>query len=154
MRSEVEEFLKATLERYVEAERAIHEGDAGPRLAMWSRQEPVTLFGAAFTKSGWTEVAPVFDFLASTFSDCSSYENEVVAVEASGDLAYMVALEHSNVSINGEPRAYTLRVTTVFRREDGEWKIVHRHGDSLASESPTAVVDALHAAARSPLAGR
>jgi len=44
-----------------------------------------------------------------------------VAAEASGDLAYTVALEHTTASVNGaEPRPYVLRVTTIFRREDGE----------------------------------
>jgi ketosteroid isomerase-like protein len=31
----------------------------------------------------------------------------------------------------------TVRVTHVYRREHGEWKIVHRHGDSVPlDESP------------------
>jgi ketosteroid isomerase-like protein len=29
---------------------------------------------------------------------------------------------------------YTLRVTHAYRREDGDWKIVHRHGDGLTVE--------------------
>ncbi len=31
-----------------------------------------------------------------------------------------------------EPRPYVLRVTTIFRREDGEWKVVHRHANAAA----------------------
>ena len=31
----------------------------------------------------------------------------------------------------GEPRSYTLRATQVYRREDGEWKVVHRHADTV-----------------------
>jgi ketosteroid isomerase-like protein len=135
--TDTEEFLAATMPRYLAAERAIHEGDAGPRTAMWSRKEPVTLFGAAVTEHGWAEVGPVFDWLASSFSDCSSYRNEVIAAGASGDLAYLVALEHTDTSVNGERHAYTLRVTTVFRREEGEWKVVHRHGDRLGSQAHT-----------------
>jgi hypothetical protein len=38
-----------------------------------------------------------------------------------------------------------LRATTVFRQEDGEWKVVHRHGDGIAAED-AAVVSALAAA--------
>jgi hypothetical protein len=50
-----------------------------------------------------------------------------------GDLAYTVELEHTSVSIDGVPvEPYTLRVTQVYRREDGEWKVVHRHGDQLS----------------------
>jgi hypothetical protein len=35
-------------------------------------------------------------------------------------------------STNGQPRTYTLRATQVYRREDGEWKVAHRHGDTVA----------------------
>jgi ketosteroid isomerase-like protein len=31
--------------------------------------------------------------------------------------------------MDGTPKKYALRVTTIFRREQGEWRIVHRHGD-------------------------
>jgi ketosteroid isomerase-like protein len=65
-----------------------------------------------------------------TFSDFESYSFELVAAEAIGDLAYPVAYEHSQTSVNGEPRTYTLRATQIYRREGGEWKVVHRHGDS------------------------
>jgi ketosteroid isomerase-like protein len=48
-----------------------------------------------------------------------------------GDLACAVELEHTSVPVDGVPvEPYTLRVTQVYRREDGEWKIVHRHGDA------------------------
>ena len=55
---------------------------------------------------------------------------ELIAAGACGDLAYTVAFEHKTVDTSGGGRAtYTLRTTHVFRREDGEWRIVHRHGD-------------------------
>jgi ketosteroid isomerase-like protein len=33
--------------------------------------------------------------------------------------------------VNGAPRDYTLRVTQIYRREEGEWKVAHRHADTL-----------------------
>ncbi len=46
-----------------------------------------------------------------------------------GDIA---GIEHSTVSVSGAPpEAYELRVATIFRREDGEWKVVHRHADPM-----------------------
>jgi ketosteroid isomerase-like protein len=72
--------------------------------------------------------------LGASFSDCQSYENDVIAAGASGDLAYTVAYERTTASIDGRPPTpYVLRVTTVFRREHGDWRVVHRHADALAS---------------------
>ena len=127
--TETDEFVATVLPGYLAAERALHEGDPEPRKALWSRTDPLTLFGAAVTGRGWDALSATFDWLGKSFSDCRSYENEVIAVEASGDLAYLVSIERSAVSIDGNPRTYALRVTTIFRREDGQWRVVHRHGD-------------------------
>jgi ketosteroid isomerase-like protein len=128
--TETEDFLKAVLPRLTEVEIAFHNGDVSPRFAIWSHNDPVTLFGAALSGTGWGELGPAFEWLASGFSNCESYEIELIAAGASGDLAYMVAIEHTTASIRGAaPKAYQLRATTVFRRENGEWKAVHRHGD-------------------------
>jgi ketosteroid isomerase-like protein len=59
-----------------------------------------------------------------------AYEFELLAAGASGDLAYTVGFEHKTV-IDGMTVTYTLRVTHVYRREDGVWKTVHRHGDHV-----------------------
>jgi ketosteroid isomerase-like protein len=32
---------------------------------------------------------------------------------------------------NGDVEPHTIRVTHVYRRENGEWKIVHSHRDEL-----------------------
>src|SRR5690348_9494631 len=126
--NETEKFLAATMPRLTDAEIAIHNGDAGQRIAMWSREEPVTLFGAAVTRTGWPEARRTLEWLGSFFSDCTGYQIEVVAAGASGDLDYLVAFEHTTASVDGPPHeSYTLRVTTVFRRQDGEWRIAHRH---------------------------
>ena len=51
--SEVDDFLSGTMPRLMQAEEAIHNGDVAPRLAMWSRNDPVTLFGAWMSDAGW-----------------------------------------------------------------------------------------------------
>lgn len=144
--SEVDDFLAAAMPRLTEAEIALHNGDARPRIAIWSRNDPVTLFGAALGGIGWAKIGPIFERLGASFSNCTAYENEILAAGASGDLAYTVALEHTTASVNGAPpQPYMLRVTTVFRREDGQWKIVHRHGDPLASKSAAQIMERLPA---------
>jgi ketosteroid isomerase-like protein len=129
--NELDIFRDSFLARQLEAEVAIHHGDPEPRLNLWSQHDPVTLFGGwGPCKYGWEDVSRTFRWVASRFSDLTDYQFELVAVDLSGDLAYTVGYEHSTVSVDGGvPTTQTLRVTHVYRRQDNEWKIVHRHGD-------------------------
>ena len=129
MSKDAEQFLADMLPMQRVAEQAIHNGDATPRLALWTRNDPVTVFGAGMNAFGWAEVEPLFHTVASWFSDSEAFEFEVIAAGASGDLAYTVGYERNRVKVDGVPTTYTLRVTHVYRREDGQWRIVHRHGD-------------------------
>jgi ketosteroid isomerase-like protein len=113
-----------------DAEVALHNGDAAPRFQTWSDREPVTLFGAWLNATGPAEAREVFLRLADAFSEATSSEIELVAADVSGNLAYTVHREITSTIVNGEPRDYVLRVTQVYRRDDGDWKVVHRHGDN------------------------
>ena len=128
--SERDDFLAWTQNRLREAETALHNGDPGPRLAIWSMREPVSVLGAARSAVGQEAVRDLFRGLGDTFSDCTSYEYEIVAADVVGDMAYTAGYERTQASINGEPRQYVLRVTQIYRREDGVWKVAHRHGDT------------------------
>lgn len=134
--TELDDFLESIVARHVAADTALHDGDPAGRIAMWSRNEPVTLLGAWISSTGTTGVTSVFQRLGESFSNCASFDFDVVAAGVSGDLAYTVAYEHTTSSIDGAPaKPYTLRVTHVYRRENGEWKLVHRHGDPIPSGS-------------------
>lgn len=128
--SEHEEFMSWVHSVLRDAEVALHNGDAQPRRAIWSRNDPVTVFGAWKNASGQTEVEELFAHLENSFSDCTSFEFELLEAEVLGDVAYTVGLEHTSTSINGEPSTYTLRVTQIYRRDGDEWKVVHRHGST------------------------
>jgi ketosteroid isomerase-like protein len=59
---------------------------------------------------------------------------DIEVADVSGDLAYSVGYERAEVSVDGGPmRPWKLRVTHIYRREDDQWKVVHRHAD-LAPE--------------------
>jgi ketosteroid isomerase-like protein len=135
--TDVDDFVAEIHPRLVAELRALHNGDPQPRLAMWSTNDPVTLFGAGMSGSGWEKVSGIFRAIASRWSDCTDQRVELLAAGVSGDLAYTVELEHTTVSVDGVPaEPYTLRVTQVYRREGGEWKVVHRHGDQLPVDQP------------------
>ena len=129
--SDREAFLEWVTSALYDAEVALHNGDSGPRRAIWSRHEPVTILGAFRNAYGWQEVDEAFTFLETCFSDCTSYEFELQAYDVVGDVAFTVGFEHTSASMDGTPRSYTLRVTQVYRREGGEWKVDHRHADTV-----------------------
>ena len=129
--SDRDAFLSWVESRLRNAEIALHNGDAAPRRAIWSRNDPVTVLGAWKSASGQQELSALFGQLEANFSNCTSYSFEIVAVDVIGDMAYTVGYEHTQASVNGEPRKYSLRATQVYRREDGEWKVAHRHADTV-----------------------
>ena len=62
---ELDAFLADGLARQVSADLALHDGDVAPRLALWSHNDPVTLFGAHVPLAqGWTELEKTFRWLA------------------------------------------------------------------------------------------
>jgi ketosteroid isomerase-like protein len=141
--TELQEFLASFVTRQEAADSELHNGNAEPRRRLWSREDPVTLlcaFGVA--ANGWKEVDKTFEWVASKFSKGESFRLEVIAADVSGDLAYTVGYEHSLVSRDGGPmRPNRLRVTDVYRREHGERKIVHRHGDGLEADKAPAAIE-------------
>jgi ketosteroid isomerase-like protein len=66
-----------------------------------------------------------------TISNVSDFRFEVEVVQVSGDMAYTLGFERFNGSIAGRPvEPVTVRVTHIYLREDGGWKIIHRHADN------------------------
>jgi ketosteroid isomerase-like protein len=135
---EVKEFRATMLARQAEAEEAfVTRADPGPRMKLWSRRDPVTLFGAiGMSEAGWDKLGEIFPWVAARFSNVSDFRFEVEVVHVSGDMAYTLGFERFNGSIAGRPvEPVTVRVTHIYRREDGEWKIVHRHADNPGPET-------------------
>jgi ketosteroid isomerase-like protein len=129
--TDLEDFLAWVRTALYEAERAVHNGDPAPRRALWSREEPVSVLGAWRNAYGQQEIDELFTALGRSFSDCTSYEFELLSYDVVRDMAYTAGLEHTSASVDGQPRTYTLRATQVYRREGGEWRVAHRHGDNV-----------------------
>ena len=94
-----DEFLAWVKTALYEAELALHNGDATPRRALWSRNEPVSVLGA------WRnahELDELFASLARSFSDCTSYAFELQAYDVVGDMAYTAGLERTS-ALEGSP---------------------------------------------------
>ena len=130
-----EDFLNWVKTALYQAELALHNGDPAPRRALWSENEPVSVLGAWRNADGQREIDELFTALGKTFSDCTSYEFKLLAYDVVGDMAYTAGFEHTSASVDGQPRTYALRATQVYRREGGEWRVAHRHGDTVIEQS-------------------
>ena len=129
--TDTDDFLAWVRTALHDAELALHNGDATPRRALWSREEPVSVLGAWRNAHGQRQIDELFASLAGTFSECTAYRFDVHSCDVLGDMAYTAGLEHTSASVDGHPRAYTLRATQVYRRERGEWRVAHRHADTV-----------------------
>jgi len=135
----VSESLKLILERYHRALDAVVTGDSAPMKELLSMRDDVTLANPLGPPvRGRSQVEKAMDHAISHFRDGEPTRFERVSEVIGIDLAYIVELERTRVKIDGsaELSPVALRVTTVFRLEDGAWKIVHRHADPITAPRP------------------
>ncbi len=85
-------------------------------------------------KKGWNEVGPRYDWAASQYKESGARKQiEYLNTAVSGDLAFTVAIERDDVRMGNQekPAPRALRVTQIFIRQEGAWKLLHRHADPL-----------------------
>ena len=121
------------------AQLELQNGRPEPFKALWSRADDVTLSGGlgGRIERGWASVSRRLDWVGTQFSR-GTHTHERVAADVSGDLAYVVQSERLRYHVPGEEEGSTreYRVTMVFRREGGAWRIVHRQADSNLTPPP------------------
>ena len=129
MSNENGEFKEA-VERVRDALAAMASGDGEPYVDCWAQSVDTTLFGAwGPIERGYQRLSKTFRWVASRFRSGSLVPDNTVAF-ASGDLGYTVGFERGEVVVDDGPaRPMIIRVTHIYRRIDGEWRLVHRHAD-------------------------
>jgi ketosteroid isomerase-like protein len=129
MTSHTAEFERAR-QRTREALAAMGSGNPGPYIDCWWKSGEATLFGAwGPIERGWDRLVATFRWVGSRFKGGTLVPEDVVSYE-SGDLAYTVGFERGDVIVDdGTSLPMTIRVTHIYRRIDGEWRLVHRHAD-------------------------
>ncbi len=135
-----ERFLK----RYETANTAFVNGDPSRWLPITAEQDPVSIFGGfgGLGEAGIATVQQRYVLAATAFRPSGTdVDFQYLVKDVRGRLAYTVAIERSNVLYAGQTERVPqiLRVTMLFRREHGDWKIVHRHADTMIDlQLPTA----------------
>ena len=118
-------------------------GDPTPFATLWSHGDDVTIFGGwGAYERGWRAVGPRLVWAAGRFAG-GQVTYEPLAAGSSGDLGYAIGLERGETLVmEGEkPHPLLLRVTHIFRREEGQWKLIHRHADPIVIKTaPEAIL--------------
>ena len=112
-------------------------GDAGPVGALTSSTGPVSFFGPDGSSiTGAPAVQAAFAAGAARFLPEGASRLEILQMEATGDVGYWSGIQHADVHMHSKdtPVPMDLRITELFRRQDGEWKLVHRHADMLKAQ--------------------
>lgn len=136
MHNDLHDF-KQFMKQREEAASAYVRADAAPLGRIVTRTSPATFFGPQGDyREGAEEVSSTYEHDAKSFEPGGDSHFEILQMAASDGVAYWVGFQRATARMRGKAEAvpFNLRVTEVFRREDGEWKMVHRHADSLKAE--------------------
>jgi ketosteroid isomerase-like protein len=127
------------IERFNLAQGEFLKGNVESINNLFSHKEDVTLNNPLSPPAhGWEQVAATMERAASQFRDGQIVAFETIEKHATAEFAYVVRVERAKAKVGGSDDIVpiALRVTMVFRPEDGTWKIVHRHADPITAPQP------------------
>jgi ketosteroid isomerase-like protein len=116
------------------------KGNPEPVKELFSHREDVTLANPLGPPAhGWDEVGATIEHAASQFRDGRLVGVEIVEKRVTPEFAYTLWLEHAEGKVGGreDVAPSTLRVTMIYRTEEGVWKVVHRHADPITTPQPS-----------------
>jgi ketosteroid isomerase-like protein len=107
-------------------------GDYAPLARMIASQSPASFFSPmGDVVEGAEKVAARYEKDAHSFEEGSISELEILDSGSDGDFGYWVGYQKAKVHMKGKsaPIPMKIRVTELFRKEHGDWKMIHRHAD-------------------------
>jgi len=133
------EDLDQVIEQYHLALDELVKGDPEPVLKIFSQREDVSLANpVAPAVRGRKPVEETVRRAVAQVRDGEPNQFENLVKYVTPDLAFFVWVERFRARIGGrqDMTPVALRVTVIFRPEEGVWKLVHRHADPIASNQP------------------
>jgi ketosteroid isomerase-like protein len=129
------EILAATTLFYDALNSAL-QGDLRPLGAIWSHRPDVSDLGGAGGRAlGWNEVRNNFQNMGRLYPAGKITPQDILVV-VGGDIGYSICNETGRLrSAEGPMVSFNRRATNVFRREGGEWKLIHHHADTTVGLS-------------------
>jgi ketosteroid isomerase-like protein len=124
-----EDEVREASDQFYAALNRMANGDAGPMMEVWSHTSEVsTMHPIGGREVGWEQVQGPWQQVAAMASGGQiTLEDSLIWVV--GDLAYQIGTEAGEIGLGEQHVSFKERVTNIYRREAGEWKIVHHHSD-------------------------
>jgi ketosteroid isomerase-like protein len=123
-----DEVREASKQFYTALNRMLN-GDAQPLTDIWSHSASVTtMHPIGGRQVGWNEVREAWEQVAQAASEGKVQLNDQL-IHVAGDVAYEVGVESAEFKLGGEKVGGQIRVTNIYQREAGAWKITHHHTD-------------------------
>jgi ketosteroid isomerase-like protein len=117
---------------FYKALNTMFTGDVGAIQKAWSHQDDVSYMGpAGGVLVGWSDVEKSWQEQAALKLG-GSISPKNMHVVMGQDVAIVINTEEGeNVAPDGQTVEVSIRVTSTFRNEDGQWKMIGHHSDLL-----------------------
>jgi ketosteroid isomerase-like protein len=140
-----DESFQDAVRRQHDALGAFMRGDTQPYKELYSQRDDATLanpFGGI--ARGWRKIPDRIDRAATYYRDGSVVSIETISSDHGDEFGYAIEVERlsARIGTGDSLEEVALRTTTVFRREETSWKLVHRHADPVVNpRSPDATFE-------------
>lgn len=127
-----EKEFEAAVQQFYSALNTMFTGDVEPMKAIWSHASDVTYMGpAGGLHVGWDAVAIYWEAQAARKLG-GRVDPVDMQFTVGRDIAVTSNFERGqNTNAAGESHEVNIRATNIFRKEDGEWKMIGHHTDLL-----------------------
>ncbi len=137
--------LEQAMTEFYASLNTMFTGDAKPMTEVWSHADDVTYMGpGGGYQIGWEQVRAVWEEQAGL-----KLGGHVEAIDVHMNVGHNLAFVHcyekgTNLDANGRPLEVSIRATNLFRKENGQWKMIGHHTDLLpflTKETVTSATD-------------
>jgi ketosteroid isomerase-like protein len=123
--------VRAASNQFYTALNQVFTGDMAPMEALWSRRKDVTYMGpGGGFLVGWDAVRKDWASQAAMKMG-GSIKPAQVKITAGSDLATVSNMEEGANVVGGKKSVVSLRATSIYRKENGQWKMIGHHTDLI-----------------------
>ena len=124
-----EDEVRKASEKFYAGLNQMANGDADSLADIWAHDTDVTtMHPVGGREVGWEKVRESWEQVAKLASDGQITLKDQI-IQVAGDMAYELGIEQGQFKLAGKQVTIEHRVTNIYRRRAGEWKVVHHPTD-------------------------